>query len=194
MRTRGESMDGNGRIETRVSKLEASLQATTVAVENTARQVSQLAVTMANESDAMRQEVRQLARDFANARRPDWSVLISAAGLIAFLFGAGMTPLWLTLSYTRQDVAELAAWQQDYGRGQIPSSAEKSLAAIDVKFAEVETQFREARGLTEREREHTRGLVAKNEAALGQLDERVRSNTERLATIEERQRGCSRTP
>lgn len=64
--------------------------------------------------------------------------------IVAIITGlaAIVAPMRQSIDGIQRQVDDNTKWQNDYMRGQIPSSAEKELAAVSIKFAEVETQFR----------------------------------------------------
>jgi len=84
----------------------------------------------------------------------------------------------------REDIARLQAWQEDYARGHIPSSAEPKLAAIEKMFAEVETQFKANKDRVTENEQQMREQSQQNRASIEYNLRVIEEVRERLATVE----------
>jgi hypothetical protein len=136
---------------------------------------------LANVHEAVDNIGDRLDREFQRIResaRPNYLLWVSVAGLIITMFfgiGAGAyVPIWITT----RNINDKAQYAQD----QVNQQGIK-LATMDTKFAEVETQFRAQKEMTQRnfeEIEHLRDTVNGVEGGIG-LQDRVSKNEQMLA-------------
>lgn len=171
----------------RLSALETGLGETNKAVER-------LADSVRRGHEELRDSIQALGREFAVSRRPDWQLLISGAGLMLLLFAAGMTPLWVTIGYLRDDVRDAKDWQTAYTRGQVPSSAEPKLAAMDKQFAEVETQFKAFQNTVGANDRYTRERADMNAGHIEQLQQESLRAREGWGRLDERLKALEHRP
>lgn len=147
-------LNGNGRnggsfdLSGRVSRLEQGFA-------NLTTDVDRLVTAVETQTTSTNVRLDGISREVLTARVPNLTVWIGAASLVLILFAAGTTPLWLSLSYVREETQATSKWQQEYTKGQIPSSATGEIAGMRLEFRgaidaqrerdkEQETQFKHA--------------------------------------------------
>lgn len=118
-------------------------------IENLREDVEAGRAETKNLSDRIDQMGRDISRRFesltamlATVGKTNWQVVFQGGLLVAILFGAGLTPLWITSNNLNDKAQEARDWQKDYQLGKIPSSSAPDLAALKEHNAEVEAQFR----------------------------------------------------
>lgn len=77
-----------------------------------------------------------------------WNAVVGGLGAVLVIYGivsSTLAPWKEKVSDNRFRIEKVETWQNDYMRGNIPSSAEKELSAIKIQFVEVETQMRSVR-------------------------------------------------
>lgn len=101
--------------------------------QNLTGNVNALANTIRQLGEDVREEIKQLSRELASARRPDWMVVFSGVSLAVLLFGAGLTPLYLMISYAASHAEQNAREGRDH---------EVQLDALAVAVARLEERVR----------------------------------------------------
>lgn len=183
-------------LDVRVTTLEAIVETTQQAVEQTNRNVDRLVQTVQQQSEQSQRDFRELGREFQASRVPDFRVWIAAATLMIIFVGAvgGMiiTPMRQAQNGIQVGLDKVEAWQMRYMMGEIPSSAVGEIAALKMHFEgeisaqrerdrEQKTQFRFWTKETDRNTqqiEDLRKITKDSGIDRARLDERLK-HTER---------------
>lgn len=174
------------RIDARVARLESWTETFTERIQGVETAVHEQGKVLGESLNRLGQDMQRQIAELARARLPNWGLIISALGLLLMVIGSiggmAMVPLYLMSQNTADGLRTVTAWQDDYLRGRIPSAAAGQImqvqSALDLKLAEVETQFRCAKEETQK----TAAQVDENRKALGQVAQDIARLQEREGT------------
>lgn len=124
--------------------LERTLREQAARTEGTLReQAARTEQTLAAFSADVNRKFDTIREQFSARDRPNWIAISVAMAFVVTLGKGSLEPIYANINEMARRLATGEKWQEDYGRGQIPSSAKGEIDSLRAALQAFQSRFEE---------------------------------------------------